>query len=223
MEMEYTQFQLENTQLKLENTQLKIKIEELNKQMLEKNKQINKKSISTLLYVKQNYTNAPQLKSICESQIIDCSILIQQYNKIQIHIYIGDFIIKTYKKNNQCEQSVWNSNKNKFNFIIRKSDNDEICWKMDKNGIKFNKIVIDPIIQYVRKQISEYIQSCYEKYHYFNHSYEKDMALTQINAMTKIITSIDNKIVTRKVFNYITPHFCLNDNMLIDETIYIQI
>ena len=196
----------EITQLRLENTQLKMKIEEL-----------NKKPISKLLYVKSNYTNAPVLEPIHGCQIVEFT---QQYNQNQIHIHIGDFIIKNYIKNNQREQSVWNSNK--FNFIIRENDNDVLGWKIDINGVKFNKIVIEPIIQNVRKQMIEYIQNFYNERRHTN-AYEHDMILGQIEKMCKTIVNIDNKIVTRKVLNYVAPHFCLNDNISIDETIYIQI
>jgi len=119
---------------------------------------IIKTSVSTVAYVLKNYKDAPALESVKDYSAIHykqdnsefVENLIYEHTHNKLHIYIGDFIIKTYKKEDPSKQSIWNSDTSRLTYLIREIiNNNKVDWKIDKKGIKTTKFIIEPILEYI--------------------------------------------------------------------------
>ena len=180
---------------------------------------IIKTSVSTVAYVLKNYKDAPALESVKDYSAIHykqdnsefVENLIYEHTHNKLHIYIGDFIIKTYKKEDPSKQSIWNSDTSRLTYLIREIiNNNKVDWKIDKKGIKTTKFIIEPILEYIDEQVRNYIES-YEVDHKIS-AKEAERQMMKLANATYILKSIEDKILSDDILKYITPHFYLNKN-----------
>ena len=181
---------------------------------------IIKTSVSTMAYVIKNYKDAPALESIKDYSAIRyeqdntefVENLIYEHNNNKLHIYISDFIIKTYKKDDPTKQSLWNSDTSRLTYLIREIiTNNKVDWKVDKKGIKTTKFIIEPILQYIDNQVRNYVQS-YEVDHRIS-AKEAERQMMKLKSGMEIIKNIETKILSEEILKYITPHFYLTKDM----------
>ena len=186
---------------------------------------IIKTSVSTMAYVIKNYKDAPVLESVKDYSAIRyeqdntefVENLIYEHNNNKLHIYISDFIIKTYKKDDPAKQSLWNSDTSRLTYLIREIiTNNKVDWKVDKKGIKTTKFIIEPILEYIDQQIRNYVES-YEVNHKIS-AKEAERQMMKLKSGMEIIKSIETKVLSEEILKYITPHFYLIKN---DESIEI--
>ena len=187
---------------------------------------IIKTSVSTMAYVLKNYKEAPLLESPKDysalhfeqnnTEFVDN--LIYEHNHNKLHIYIGDFIIKTYKKENPSQQSIWNSDTSRLTYLVREIiTNNKVDWKVDKKGIKTTEFIINPILKYIDDQVTDYIQT-------FDMDYSSDSAISaerkmlKLKAGTEILKSIEDKVLNEAVLKHIAPYFylCKTDDTIED-------
>lgn len=154
--------QLENTKGQLEETkkQYEKQIEAVNKQVELVNKHVEtleqqnqfqkqlinsaggmiKKSMNTLSYLLLNYKNAPHICQLNDYSIISkdtgdlIKSLVHYHNKNKLNKYIGDFIIKQYKKEEPESQSMWSTDTDRLNYFICELLKEQN--KKSKNGEK---------------------------------------------------------------------------------------
>lgn len=82
-------------------------------------------------------------------------MIIFQHSKYLLDQFIGDFIVDEYKKNNPAKQQIWLSNIQKLTFVVRQVlNNTDHIWLKDFNGICVINHVIRPILQEVKKNIT---------------------------------------------------------------------
>jgi len=180
---------------------------------------IIKTSVSTMAYVIKNYKDAPALESVKDYSAIRyeqdntefVENLIYEHNHNKLHIYISDFIIKTYKKDDPAKQSLWNSDTSRLTYLIREIiTNNKVDWKVDKKGIKTAKFIIDPILEYIDHQVRNYVRS-YEV-DYKISAKEAERQMMKLKSGMEIIKSIETKVLSDEILKYITPHFYLTKN-----------
>ena len=185
-----------------------------------------KTSVSTMAYVIKNFKEAPALESIKDYSAIHfeqnntafVENLIYEQNHNKLHIYIGDFIIKTYKKEDPSKQSIWNSDTSRLTYLIREIiSNNKVDWKIDKKGIKTKNFIIEPILEYIDNQIRDFIEN-------FDMDYTLDSAksaerkMMQLKISTDILKNIEDKLLSEEILKYVAPHFYLSKNDELIET-----
>ena len=179
---------------------------------------IVKTSVSTMAYVIKNFSGAPALESVKDYSAIHfeqdnigfIENLIHESDHNKLHIYFGDFIIKTYKKENPSDQAIWNSDTSRLTYLIREIiENNKVDWKVDKKGIKTTKFIIEPILEYVNQQIRNYVENFDIDYH--NDSVRiAENKMMKLKSATEIIQNIEDKVLSDDILKYVAPHFYLN-------------
>jgi len=232
------------TKYKHEIELLNAKVQELNKlyekekqtsQTLEKDNKylktlvngagnIIKTSVSTLNYITTNYANAPVLKALNDYSVIEHDDNNDEFNLIDALIiqhdigtldkYIGDFIVKTYKKEDPSQQSIWNSDTTRLTYVIREIINKNPGWKSDKKGVSTKKYIIDPLLKYIDQIVSDYMQTASDDLADNIHEMEWQLKerTDKINSAAKIHYNIINKFLAVNILKYIAPHFYVNKN-----------
>jgi len=174
------------------------------------------KSTSNLSYLNKHYPNAPALEYITdivdipdlhedlkEDQVVDN--IIYEYKNHTLTSFIGDMIVKNYKKTDPTQQSLWNSDNDRLTYMIRSLlANESIQWEVDKKGINTTKYIIKPIIDYIKKQLENYIITCEVS--------RKDKTRKLMGSVYKmadcriIIANINDGTLADNILKYISPH-----------------
>jgi len=174
------------------------------------------KSMSNLSYLNKHYPNAPALEYITdisdisdlhedlkEDQVVDN--IIYEYKNHTLTSFIGDMIVKNYKKTDPTQQSLWNSDNDRLTYMIRSLlANESIRWEVDKKGINTTKYIIKPITDYIKKQLENYIITCEVS--------RKDKTRKLMGSVYKmadcriIIANINDGTVADNILKYISPH-----------------
>ena len=147
------------------------------------------------------------------------STLSYNYNNNALHKYIGDFIIKYYKKDNPSQQSMWTSDMSRLTYVIKEllSTNESI-WNRDYKGIKTKKYVIDPILKYIKDYIDDYCVKNLDKFK--NLSINKAIQLQRIYvSVYQLKKDIDSEIIANNIIKYISPHFYMDRHEQIPDTV----
>lgn len=144
---------------------------------------IAKTSVRALSYAVKNYNNAPILKELDDYSNIKyiqndinseetddgkddkeinkvnlnfICVIVSRYENDRLASYIGDFIIKIYKKKDATLQSMWNTDTNRYSYAIRCMIADEkASWVYDPAGIKVIECIVTPLLAYIQKLIGE--------------------------------------------------------------------
>ena len=171
------------------------------------------KSISTLNYITKTYTEAPALEYITNISELDAELaeelvvesIIDQYRNNTLIAFLGNLIVKTYKKADPAKQSVWNSDTDRLTYIIRTLlKNKSHHWQLDKKGIETADYIIKPILVYIKDKISAYIATC--ELGKRTDETEKIMSIMHnLNDSHKILCIIEDNTLTESILKYIAP------------------
>lgn len=158
-------------------------------------------SVSTLGYVMKKYAGAPALEPLHDYRIITTNNdelmidVIYHTKKKMLHKYLGDIIIRIYKKENPSEQSSWSVDTSRLNYVVK-----EITWIKDNKGIKMSNKIIKPLLNYIKELSKEYI----------NRDDPENITLADKMICGEILIAIKNDVLLNEINKYIAPHFKLN-------------
>lgn len=174
------------------------------------------RSMSALNYVIKNMNDAPILKALPNEDIkkmLDYGDKTDTY-MVESVVYafqekhatklLGDAIIKYYKTDNPKQQSLWNTDVSRLTYLVRLTVHDEDDWIVDKQGIRTNRIIIEPFLNYIRDKILFVVKNF--------HKIEKLKALNEIDFLrnaTCFINEIDNGTIKDDIIKYIAPYLAL--------------
>jgi len=183
---------------------------------------IIKTSVSTLSYVVQNYTNAPVLEPLNDYDTIQyndkddefdiMTMIFHHHRKRSLAGYLGDFIVKSYKKDDPSQQALWSSDAVRLNYIVREIINKKTDWSVDKGGIKTTSYIIDPFLEYIRQLLVDFNEDNRLENYLHDNVLRMKQRMDDLNASAEIISDIKNKVLTDQIIKYIAPHFYLSKN-----------
>ena len=188
---------------------------------------IVKTSVSTLNYIVKNYNEAPALDYIQDIPALHYDLttqefvkkLIQEYRHDKLVSYIGDLILKHYKKEDPTQQAVWNSDTARLTYIIRvMMNNQNGDWRVDKKGLNTSKYTIEPVLDYIEECLSEYLKTA--KVGRRHDPTNKIMnIMNNFTDASKILQLIEDKILEEEILKYMAPHLYLvkDGDLLLEE------
>jgi len=188
---------------------------------------IIKTSVSTLSYVMQNYTDAPALKPLNDYDTIQyndkddefdiMTMIFHHHRKRSLAGYLGDFIVKSYKKDDPSQQALWSSDAVRLTYVVREILNKKTDWSVDKGGIKTSSYIINPFLEYIKQLLVDFNEENRLENHLNDNVLRMKQRMDDLNASAEIIANIKNKVLSEQLLKHIAPHFYLNKNdQLID-------
>ena len=196
------------------------------KQIFDKEKQISelkyvlktsgilkKPTFSSLTFIINNYETAPSLLPIENYQFIKSNtedkdfieILINRFENGNLAKYLGNILVKTYKKEDCSKQSLWNTDSNRLTYIIKELMNDKSKWSIDKKGIKTSSNIIHPLLNYLATILQIYIRDLSTEVP--NDFRNSEKILKKMEHACNIKKQIDEKILANEILKYISPFF----------------
>lgn len=217
MELKYSKQIIEN--MKTEKQRLQQDNIEM-KQYI-KNTKPTTYNISVKKLVQQTYPNAPYLAMLENYAIIHededsfTKDLIYCNKKNILNSYLGDIIIKYYKKEDPKDQSLWSTDSSRFKYILKELiASKKSMWSEDDKGLKINKYIIEPLLQYIHDYINEQIDKLDDVLHDANADECIIISQKQLD-MAYIREQIQNGQLKDAVNKYMAPSFRFNNDKLI--------
>jgi uncharacterized C2H2 Zn-finger protein len=188
---------------------------------------IVKTSVNALTYIMTKYADAPALEAINDYSTIQqeninvfIQTLIFYFNHNNLDIFLGDVIIKYYKKEDPSQQSLWNSDTSRLTYIIKELlSNKKSDWKVDKKGVRTNNYIVLPLLEHIKQIVNKYIieQALVMK------DIKRKRQINKINSnlavASNIVTSINDGTLSANMMKHIAPYFYLDkkDDVEIDD------
>lgn len=169
------------------------------------------KSVKSML--KKHFKDNPPIREL------DCSMfdnyikpkkklieeMLSEFRHKTLHIFLGEFILSIYKKNNNNDQSIFGTDISRLNYVIKEIiDNKESEWILDKKGIKTTKYIISPLLNHIKKILEEYI--CDDEYKKLSGYLTVDQIKKRREAL-EILSHIDDKKLEICICKFISPLF----------------
>jgi len=192
-----------------------------------------KTSVSALSYVVKNYDKAPVLKQIKDFSYLECAdsdsnddgsdendlsqTIIKCNGNKTIVDYLGNIIVQAYKKDDPSKQSIWNSDATRLTYMIRELIDKKPDWLVDKKGVKTTKFIIEPLLEYIRQLMADFIEENRLENFLHDSDWRMRRRMDDLKTAGEICYNIKNKILSEQLLKYIAPYFYLNKNdQLID-------
>ena len=198
-------------------------LEETNyyKQLLREAGGLVKKSVSSLTYIVDNYSNAPALQTITmdeiknmednEKKIVD--EILSAYKHKTLGKYLGSFIIKIYKKNDPENQSIWNTDDSRLTYLIKELlSNKSSNWIIDKKGIKTKEYLIDPLLLYIKKLLISYQTNLVIPD--LGYNTETEFILENSKKIIELMNDIDDGNISNEILKHISSHLRFNGKLI---------
>lgn len=203
-------FVIKDTEL----TSLKKEITQLHKQLNTYETMLKSfstpQTINNFNYICNNYPDTPALEgqktydNLIESKKLTLmDVISMYYYDKKLVVFIGDYIVKYYKKDEPKNQSMWATDVSRLTYIIRESckKNGNI-WAYDKKGCKTKKLIIGPALNFIRENLIKFCQE--------NGGRTETNILKQMIAAAGTIEMIDNGELANDISRYIAPEFAVN-------------
>lgn len=219
--------------LKIKELELELKYANKQIEILKKNLDEDKKNttiynVSIKKFIQQQYSDAPPLEGLenyaalkfeeeyeSEDSMEDEFISIISYNHTQnsLHQYLGDFIVKYYKKDDPKQQSVWSSDVSRLTYIIKELlDNKQSIWNHDYKGVKTKSYIINPLLQYIKKILNDYWVANIDNFKNLDVDYLNKL-FTIFKSIHEIKKEIDSGRLANTIIKYIAPKFYMNKDL----------
>ena len=181
-----------------------------------------KKSVSALTYSIKNYNDAPPIQPITmdeiesfnnnEKNIIDD--VLSSYKHKTLGKYLGDFILKIYKKDDPKNQSIWNADDSRLTYLVKiLLNNKSSNWIVDKKGIKTTTYLIEPLLSHIKALLVIY-QTNYTTPEICQNAVELEMLLENSKKIMELVNDIDDGIIGKDILRHISSHLKFNEQII---------
>ena len=165
------------------------------------------------------YPNAPILKKLDNYNNLDnensdefIGYIIYHFNRYSLEKYFGDFLLKYYKKKDISEQSIFNTDVPRLNFIIKILIKNESIWRKDWQGLNTQKTIIRPMLKETYDTITEYIKrENRNKNIDYLCSNLGDQARERFSILANVQKMIESKKLEKAILKYVAPYFKINN------------
>lgn len=179
------------------------------------------RSISVLGSLMARFPDAPPIESLKGKKLeglveyhgdTDKSteeVIIHYYEKKKLHELLGKLLIQEYRKDDPKKQSIWSSDVSRLTFILRQlTKNNTTEWIVDKNGVDFKHIIINPLVNKVHNMIKEYVKDCHNTIVKNNDDNNHKISLLMVmQKCIDISQSINLDKLSGDILRYIAPYF----------------
>ena len=183
---------------------------------------VNNNKISVFAYLDTHHTDTPAIKMLETDDITrilaNCEIgkhlledvIVFQQSKHVLHMFLGDFILKEFKKNDPTKQHFWLVDLSRLKFAVRLAlSKTNVVWQPDPKGICLTKYIITPILDEIFSMMTDYKELCDERMKNSETSDQCDKIHKQSTNSLEIIYDINQKNLHRKILTYVAPYFQL--------------
>lgn len=205
-----------------ENAEMKYKHQEEIIEMLKEDKKTLAKvaveSTSTLSFIVKNYNNAPNIQKFDDFSLLKFKNNAEMVNMVAykkkkniFDEYVVEILIEYYKKEEPSKQSIWNTDINRLSYTVKDADknkNNISVWMKDKKGILLTEYAINPILEHIKKKLSENSKAILER-HNENKFKQNDAEILELSY--NLANDIETGEATKNILKCLASHFFLKN------------
>jgi hypothetical protein len=143
------------------------------------------------------------------------------FNRLKsLHSMLGNFLIENYSKKDKSQQALHVTDSSRMKYIYATLEDGMKCirWLSDPKGVNVGKIIVDPLLEHMKKHIKYYRDKLAIRFQ--KHSNEiTEMEYSFMEECSKLIAMISTEnertkdyCLKQKIIEYITPHFTFTKN-----------
>lgn len=198
----------QNDELEKQNLELRDDKQCL-KTIVDKAQNVASASVGALGYIIANFTKAPllepmqtkEIENYCGGEKKEIAIVISELHRDgELLEYLGNLFISIYKKKNPDEQSLWNSDCSRLNYVIRTIVCGGVSWITDKKGIKLKESVIKPTLEFIERELWNYIST---------HNQNTIKSIENISYCCNAYKCVREPSFSDDLIKFLAPHFQL--------------
>jgi len=187
------------------------------------NAKSTKKSMNMMSHAMKHWANAPPMKQLegkeamklityeNKSKLPIEEVVIHQFNAGTLDRFLGNVLIKEFKKEDQVDQSLWTTDSSRLCFIIKQIVGDEggDRWITDKSGIEITKLLISPLVKRVSEMMSDYVNKFVKelKDNADCNTKQAKIAMEKMYDAETVIRGIVKNDLRKEILKYIAPYF----------------
>ena len=147
--------------------------------------------------------------------------LCSMYQGGSLYKFLGNFIIKQYKKEDITKQSMFSTDSSRNNFIYSSLDkNNNAVWKKDPRGLNVGSITLDNILMYIQDIIGEQQLKMVKTMPKLN-----ELEILRLSDIISTCNKIDrlirhNNELKNKIVAYLSSNFGFDEKELLLGNIY---
>ena len=180
------------------------------------------KSMNMMSHAMKHWANAPPMKQLEGKDALKLityenkskrpieEVIIYQFNAGTLDRFLGNVLIKEFKKEDEVDQSLWTTDSSRLCFIIKQivgnGENDK--WIADKSGIEITKLLIAPLTDKVSEMMTNYSKKFFEiiKENINDAKKAKD-AMNEMHHADLVLLGIVQNNLRKEILKYIAPYF----------------
>jgi len=182
------------------------------------------KSMNMMAHAMKHWANAPPMKQLEGKEALKLitfenkskhpieDVVIHQFNSKTLYRFLGNVLIKEFKKEDEIDQSLWTTDSSRLCFIIKQivGDKGGEKWIADKSGIEITKLLISPLVDRVTEMMSEYSNKLMDEIKKSDDSEQSKKAMEKMYDIGVVIRGIIKNDMNKDILKYIAPYFNIN-------------
>jgi hypothetical protein len=181
--------------------------------------------MSKIQKIKKYLCNNPELKAIGGDKSVfpeynesyELVMELIYYNKRGLlHKFIGDAIVKNYKKDNIKDQSIFTTDVSRLSYVLSIRDvnasDDRTLWISDKMGYEMGEKIVEPVLKYLVENIRNYYMNYEIIFDNKKSKYERSEDFIEVRKVDGLI--YDNRLKL-DIIKYLAPHFNFMDHQIL--------
>jgi hypothetical protein len=182
------------------------------------------KSMNIMSHAMKYWTNAPPIRQLEGKEAMKLitfenkskhpieDVVMHQFNSGTLYRFLGNVLIKEFKKEEEVDQSLWTTDSSRLCFIIKQivGDDGGDKWIADKSGLEIIKLLISPLVNRVTEMLSEYLNKLVNDIKKSNDSDFSNRAMEKMCDAKIVVRGIVKNDLHKEILKYIAPYFNIN-------------
>jgi len=182
------------------------------------------KSMNMMSHAMKYWANAPPMRQLEGKEALKLitfenkskhsieDVILHQFNSGTLYRFLGNVLIKEFKKEDEVDQSLWTTDSSRLCFIIKQivGDDGNDKWIADKSGIEITKLLIAPLTDKVSEMMTEFSRKCAKEVTESKDNEKSKMFMENMNNAGELIRDFVKNDIRKKILQYIAPYFNLD-------------
>lgn len=183
---------------------------------------IAKTSMNAVSYAMHHFKNTPVIEPFSKFELLNVEkkfklheVVLFHYENKQFSRYLVTIFEQEYKKDDTEQQQFWNTDSSRLVYIVRQAINGIPQWIPDKAGELIIRYVAKPALEFVKKDMREYIMNVVKAVELDPGRMVKEHS--RLLLANNLITEIDDNTIASEIIKLMAPKFYLNKVKAIKE------
>jgi hypothetical protein len=139
--------------------------------------------------------------------------MIYEFRNGNLHLYLTNIVVQTYKKDDPTDQSIWNTDESRLIYVIKDIINKKEKWIRDSKGCKIKEYAVRPLLKVAKEMISSYCvrHNTIMMRKKMPSGYDRFEMMHRISEALQIVKKIRTSKLEQKIVIAMSKHFGISN------------